>query len=499
MSLKGLIMDALGIRGGDPVRPLQGGVRVRLDLEDQRVYEHSVAYYSNAFRACLLAKARPLASLPVHVYKRGSDGSREEADAPAALALSRLLRGRWNPFLTAGEGMRWAMMTKDVRGNAFIRVQWGSDGAPRALWPMSDMPDVQVTRSGRVTYRYGGDKFAPAGTYLDNEIVWIESPIIDADGLWGVSLAKVSASELGLSIDLDEFYKRLITNGSHFPGWLETDAKLEKPDVDKIRSQLEDGAGIVSAGKVRIFDHGLTYHQTQLTMADMSLVEQEKWILQQTCRTLSVPPQEVFDLSHATYSNIEQGSLNFANKTLVPECVTFETAMGGILESAGCEGCYVQLDMNGLLRGSYRERMEGYRIAILASMMSPDEARAKEDMPPYKGGEYFFRPSAYIPVNPETGDELEGARRASASHPKPGGSGEAPDAGGPDQDPAPQALQQIHEDMRDRVAERFRERGDCPATRDFAAKVLAPYARACLTARVDYDMESDIEGIAAHA
>lgn len=493
MGLSSLLRGALGALSA-PVPAGGMGVRIIPMLDSGDVYEHGVAYYSNAFRACLLAKARPLASLPVHVYKR-EDGLRRPADAPMAQSLERLLRGRWNPFMTSAEGFRWSLMTKDTLGNAFIRVEWGSDGEVKALWPLSLQPEVDMDGRGRPVYRYGGDKFTPEGTLLYNEVIWIKSPILDSDGLYGVSLAELAARELGLSIDLEKFYMRLLKNGSHFPGWLETDQKLEQADITTLKKQLEDGAGIVSAGKLRIFDKGLKYHQSELTMADMSLVDQERWILQQTCRTLSVPPQEVFDLSNATYSNIEQGALNFANKTLVPECVSMEQAFSWPLQCSGLDDCYVQFDMNGLLRGSYAERMEGYRTAIMGGFMNPNEARAKEDEEPYEGGEVFFRSSAYIPVDPETGDEL--ADRTESREPGSSGEGGQGDSGEGEARPTDPNFASdavfIKRDMDARVSARFRDKGDCREARDFAAKVLRPYADACLMNRIPYDMQSDIE------
>ena len=260
------------------------------------------AYYSNAFRACLLAKARPLAALPIHVYER-RDGVRLETTHRFSKRLSTLLRTRWNPFMTASEGVRWVMMTKDVRGEAFCRVEFDGSGMPVAIWPLAGKPDVEVA-NGRAAFRYQGDKFTKAGVYLQDEIVWVKSPVLDSDCLHGVSLAILAANELNLSIDLEDFYQNVVNGDATFAGWLETDQKLQQQDVDNVKQQLSDGGGVVNAGKVRVFDKGLSYKTNGQSMVDMSLVEQERWILQQTCRTLSVPPQEVFDLSNATYSNI---------------------------------------------------------------------------------------------------------------------------------------------------------------------------------------------------
>lgn len=449
--------------------------------------ENMSAYYSNAFRGCLLAKARPLSSLPVRVYKR-RDGIRTDAEEPFARELAGLLRRKWNPFMTGAEGIRWLMMTKDVMGEAFARVQF-SKGLPVAIWPMSSMPTIEVTEQGRAVFRYGGDNFTPAGTYLESEIIWVKSPILDRDGIHGRSLAELAANEIGLSIDLTDFYGRILNGEGNFPGWLETDQPLVPNDIDKLSAQLADGGGVVNAGKIRIFDKGLSYKTTGQSMVDLNLVEEERWVLQEVCRTLSVPPQEVFDLSNATYSNIEQGALNFANKTLVPECVSLEGAFSGILWAAGLTDCNVQLDMNGLLRGSYKERMEGYRISVYGGFMSANEVRAKEDMAPYVGGDEFLRSTAYSTVDPVTGEVTP---PPSNDAPEPGGSGEGSKR---DAHAMGTALAVVHDDMRRRVRERYDEKGDTEAFRRFAANVLTPMEQACRAEGIEYDTQTDIQEI----
>lgn len=456
------------------------------------------AYYSNAFRACLLAKARPLASLPVHVYER-RDGVRVESQNRFSRQLSLLLRTRWNPFMTASEGIRWAMMTKDVRGEAFLRVEFDASGMPVAIWPLSGSPDIEVS-NGKAAFRYGGDKFTAPGVYLQHEIIWVKSPVLDSDCLHGVSLAMLAAKELNLSIDLEEFYGNVINGDSTFAGWLETEQKLQQQDIDQVAKQLSDGGGVVNAGRVRIFDKGLTYKTNGQSMVDMNLVEQEKWILQQTCRTLSVPPQEVFDLSHATYSNIEQGAINFANKTLVPECKALEEAFSGILWAAGYYSDYVQFDMNGLMRGSYKERMDGYRIAIYAGIYSPNDVLAKEDMPAYEGGQYHLRSTAYLAIDPDTGDvvQQEAPEQPSlaTSVGNPGGSGESErDNGQGDPDARGTALAVIHEDMAERIRDRYQSAGDTDKFRQFAHKVLTPLSAAYEIDGIEYDIDADIREI----
>lgn len=470
------------------------GAETTIDLSDDGLD----ALYSNAFRACLLAKARPLSTLPVRVYERRG-GIRVAAEDDFPQAFAQLLRCKWNPFLTGSDAIRWMVMRKDVVGEAFARVQYGADGLPVAIWPLSGNPTVEITSKGIPLFRYSGDTFTEAGTYLENEIIWVKSPILDKDGIHGRSLAQLAANEIGLSIDLTEFYGRMLNGEGNFPGWLETDQQLTQNDIDRISSQLSDGGGVVNAGKVRLFDRGLTYKTTGQSMVDLNLVEQEKWVLQEVCRTLSVPPSEVYELSNSTYSNTEQGALNFATKTLTPECVVLETALSSILWEAGFTDCHVQLDMNGLLRGSHSERMEGYRIGIYAGIYSPNDVRAKEDMPPYEGGGEYFRATAYSTVNPETGEVTPAATAHNNSDPQPGGNGdsERDDGQGDGRDPAAMgtALAIVHNDMRDRIRERYLAKGDGESFRRFAGNVLAPMAEACAAGGIEYSIEDDIKEI----
>lgn len=458
------------------------------------------AYFSNSFRACLLAKARPLSALPIHVYVR-EGGVRKEATDAFSVAYSELLRHKWNPFMTGAECHRQAVMLKDTTGNFFARVAF-ANGRPSAIYPLANWPTVEVTEDGKPVFRYGGDKFTKAGVYLEHEIIWIKSPMLDRDGIYGSSLAEYAANEIGLSINLERFYANVLNGESPTAGWLETDQKLNEQTVSALSQMLSANGGVQNAGHVAIFDQGLRYRNSEKSAVDMSLVEQEKWILLQTCRTLSVPPQEVFELSHATYSNIEQGAINFANKTLVPECNTLELAYSSVLWAAGLTDHYVQFDLNGLMRGSYKERMEGYRIAHSIGMYSANKLLAKEDELPYKGGDYHTVSASYALIDPETGDIRTLGRGPNNSDPQPGGIGETDGGGrgnraedGFDPGAMGTALAVIHNDMARRIRDRFADTGDTDKFRSFARNVLSSYAEACEADGIRYDIEEDIKEI----
>ena len=91
----------------------------------------------------------------------------------------------------------------------------------------------------------------------------------------------------------------------------------------------------------------------------------------------------VADLSRATFSNIEHSSIDFAIHTIRPWLVRMEQAMNRALIPEMEKGrFYVQLNLDGLMRGDYKSRMEGYAIARQNGWMSANDIRDLENLNP---------------------------------------------------------------------------------------------------------------------
>lgn len=438
----------------------------------RREPDHS-AEASLDYMACELAKARPVASLPVHVYEK-EGAERVRSNRRVARDLDRLMRGKWNPFCTASAGIRWMILTADTLGTAHVRAEWDRrTGRLVRLWPVTARMRAGLNERGQGVWVTDGDALTPAGTYLEHEVVTLTSSVPSSDEhcAEGRSLADVAMAAVGLSIDLEDFYSRLLRDGNHFPGWLETDETLSPKDRQELVDTLRAGGGIVNSGQARLFPKGVHYHQVPLTMAEMDLTKQQTWVLERICAVCGVPPTEVGDLTHSTYSNTEQQAIQFAQKTLVPIIHDIEAAFQPVLDHAGLWDCYVRFNLEGLLRGTYAERMNGYRVGVSAGFFVRNEVRAWEDLPALPGLDAPLQPVNYYAIDPEGRAVVPG------------------------QDSAP-ALAPVYDDMAARVAARFAEAGDTQPARDFATRVLKPWADACLLGGVAYDIEADIERLA---
>jgi len=91
-----------------------------------------------------------------------------------------------------------------------------------------------------------------------------------------------------------------------------------------------------------------------------------------------------------TYASAEQFFLNFSITGITPDCVNYEkTIRRDLLTPEERKKYYAKFNIDGLLRGDFKTRMEGFQIGVNAEILSPNEAREKIDMNPYEGGDEF--------------------------------------------------------------------------------------------------------------
>lgn len=423
------------------------------------------ALTSNAVLACLIVRAETFASLPSHVYEVAGQ-SRQVVEDPIAALTS----GYPNPLQTSAEFWRWKQLTEDIRGKALVWVE-RRGGLPFALWPMTNR-DVAMRYDPQIreaVYSYGGDSIVPKNEYAGRDVLHFRGPLV-RDAWEGMSLVDQAKTTIGLTVSSERFYDRLLGQGNHFPGHLETDKVLQPGDVTALAEQLKELAGVEHAGEMRIFDRGLKYVQNAMSIKDADLTAQQTWYLQEVCRIFRVPPSLVQDWSRSTYTNSEQADLWFAKHTILPICVNSEKVVNRLFVRQNVSDRYLKFELDGLLRGDYATRAAGYSTLINCGVINPNEARRHEDMNPYEGGSEFLRPLNSQAVDPETGETEPTPERALA--------------------PLKAEKLELIRARKVQDAERGR---DTEATRDFAEKVLAPLASAYRIAGLDLDVPALIE------
>lgn len=423
------------------------------------------AVASVAVLACLIVRAESLMLCPASVIRKEGTDRITDDEHPVA----RLMADEWNPFLGAEEGWRWKQIREDLTGNAHVRVEW-QRGKPIALWPLTgEKPEIMYANR-QMFYRYSGDgrlpnqaEITPAGDYPAREILHFKGPFLRSP-YEARSLVEVTAETIGLGIATEQFFARFLGNGTHFPQYLQTDGELKEKDITALKDQLSDGAGLTGVGKVRVYDRGLKVMQNEMSLKDADLTGHQRWLLEQTCRIWRTPLAMVQDLTHGTYTNTEQQDLWFGKHTVAPICVnTAGVCRRGLFLPGERRTHFAKFDVNGLMRGDFKTRAEGYSLLINCGVLAPNEARGNEDMNAYEGGEQYR-----LPMN------TEDASASSAA-----------------------ALAPLVADAVARISVRARqdrERGrDTDATLGFAKRVLAPLQESCQALGREMNVERLIE------
>ena len=138
----------------------------------------------------------------------------------------------------------------------------------------------------------------------------------------------------------------------------------------------------------------LKYQPIGISPNEAQFLETRKFQIDEIARIFRVPPHMVGDLDKSSFSNIEQQSLEFVKYTLDPWVTRWEQAIHRslLLESEKKE-YFAKFNVDGLLRGDYQSRMNGYSVGIQNGFLSPNDIRSLENMdliPDNLGGNLYL-------------------------------------------------------------------------------------------------------------
>ena len=370
------IVDWLG--GGDTL----SGARVNLET----VRGLPAAY------ACNRVLAEGVASLPLHVFERLEPrGRRAAREHP----VFRLLAEEPNPWMTSFKLRETLQGHLGFRGNAFCEIERDRSGQPVALWPLRPdrMDRPHLSQAGRLIYPYllpNGEKIA-----LPQHLVLHLRGLSD-DGLWGYAPLTVFRESFGRAIAMREHGSRYFSQGAEPGGVLQTKARLGDEAADRLdRSWKMAHEGLKNRWRIAILEEGVEWKQTGMSNEDSQFIESEALSVLDMCRIFRIQPHKVAELTRATFSNIEQQSIEHVTDTLLPWLVNWEQQLAqALFLPAERARYYPKHIVAGLLRGDSAARVAFYGAGILGGWLSPDDVRELEEMNPLPDGlgEVYFRP-----------------------------------------------------------------------------------------------------------
>jgi HK97 family phage portal protein len=367
-----------------PQNALGGGVSFPMGgtISGQLVNERT-AMTVTAVYACVRILSEAIASLPLHVYRYRPDGGKEHyIDHP----LYFLLHDEANPEMTSFVWRETMMAHILLHGNAFSQIIRDGNGQVLTLHPLlPNRMTVDRDAAGRLVYEYRKDSGQPVP--LRREDV-LHIPGLGFDGLVGYSPIAMAKNAVGLALATEEFGATFFSNGANPGGVLESPGVISDPE--RLKESWHSQFSGSRAHSIAVLEEGLKFHTIGIPPEQAQFLESRKFQLTEIARIFRVPPSMIADLDRATFSNIEHLSLDFVKFTLGPWVARWEACLRQALLLPGEKrGVFIKFNLDGLLRGSYKERMDGYAVGIQNGFFSINDVRALEDMNPAPGGDIY--------------------------------------------------------------------------------------------------------------
>ena len=361
------------------------------------------AMQMTAVYSCVRILAEAIAGLPLHLYTYKEDGGKEKA---IGHPLYLLLHDEPNPEMSSFVFRETLMTHLLLWGNAYAQIIRNGKGEVVALYPlMPNRMTVDRDSSGQLFYSYQmNNSDAPtmkAGTVILKPSDVLHIPGLGFDGLVGYSPIAMAKNAIGLAIATEEYGAKFFANGATPGGLLEYPGTVKDPD--RVRESWNKGfSGSQNAGKVAILEEGMKYTPISIAPEQAQFLETRKFQINEIARIFRVPPHMVGDLEKSSFSNIEQQSLEFVKYTLDPWVVRWEQSLSRALFTPEEKKKYfVKFNVEGLLRGDYQSRMNGYATARQNGWMSANDIRELENLdriPAEEGGDLYLINGNMLPL-----------------------------------------------------------------------------------------------------
>ena len=361
------------------------------------------AMQMTAVYSCVRILAEAVAGLPLHLYRYNADGGKEKA---LAHPLYRLLHDEPNPEMSSFVFRETLMTHLLLWGNAYAQVIRNGKNEVVALYPlMPNKMSVDRDENGHLYYTYyrGPDEAIKnkefAVTLQPSDVLHI--PGLGFDGLVGYSPIAMAKNAIGMAIACEEYGAKFFANGATPGGVLEHPGTIKDPQRVRDSWQAAFG-GSSNANKVAVLEEGMKYTPISISPEQAQFLETRKFQINEIARIFRVPPHMVGDLEKSSFSNIEQQSLEFVKYTLDPWVIRWEQSIQRSLLSQDEKATYfAKFNVEGLLRGDYQSRMNGYAIGRQNGWMSANDIRELENLdriPAEEGGDLYLINGNMLPL-----------------------------------------------------------------------------------------------------
>lgn len=361
---------------------------------------------------CVNVLAQDIAKVPLILYRRDGDADNSRSHAKDH-PLYRLLKYKPNAQQTSYQFRLLAEATVLLRGNFYAWIKLDGRGRPEELipWPYTHVRTEQDGNTLKYWLRVKGGSEIQVNP---KDIYHLRGLNLDANGLLGVSPITAMREAIGEGIAAQRYGAAFFKNQARPSATLSHPGELTEQAGKNIRKSWEDLYQGDNAHRIAILEEGVTYTPISITNEDAQFLETRKFNRGEIAAIFRIPPYKIGDLERATFSNIEQQSIEYVYDTLMPHAVNWEQQIWFSLLSESEQEIYkAEFNLDSLLRGDSAARWQTHAQSIQWGVRSPNEVRELENMNPREGGDEYLQPSNMV-ISPFYSNQNQGKNNGTA-------------------------------------------------------------------------------------
>jgi HK97 family phage portal protein len=341
-----------------------------------------------------------VSTLPLPIYRKNADGSREGA---GATDVWWLLNETPAPGWTASLFWEYILLAMLMRGDGFAEIVVNAMNRPIAFVPIHPAyvrPCKQPDGSLKYYINIPQIGEQPAQVRVIEEEYMLHFPMPGFDGIRSPSVIRYAAMQtIGTSLRTEDHAARLFESGAANRVVLETAGAI-KPEVVTAMGEawLETyGNASDTRRKPLILQNGTKATSISLTAADAQLLETRRFHVEDIARAFGVPPWMIGAMDKQTSwgSGVEQAGIGFVIYTLNPHLHRIQNELNKKIYRRA--GFYTEFAVEGLMSGDLKAQADYFRQAIGGSQgpgwMTVNEIRRFKNLSPIKGGEDLYAPT----------------------------------------------------------------------------------------------------------
>ena len=309
----------------------------------------------------------------------------------------------YNMFLTKFNVLKKIVEDVILKGNAYLYITRDEDGHPKSLTYLR--PSQVAIQYNELTqdlyYLVTSSNKVSKKKILDKDMCHFV--MHSNDGVNGLSILSYATRTIDSANATEQSAKQFFDGGCSINGII----RLKNPLVsDKQRNEIRQNWAQIHGGDncsgIAVLSGVEDFTPITSDPNKSQMLETRRFNVTEIARWFNINPILLGDLSHTSYSDIEQANIEFVQHTLLPwiEMLQNELTRKLIVNRKR----YIDLDENVLLKSNKTNQANFCKTLVSAGIMTANEARAQLGLNQMEGADDLVIPFTKISDNKVNGD-----------------------------------------------------------------------------------------------